>query len=784
MSLEEIRSLILDDKIDTIGLNNIKVIQQLIILLKDNDDYIRKQATSIIFSSEFVPTDKILDEYLSAQDPLIRDIIVDKLHLFIPVLSKYLTKENSFQPVCGIINSLKTKPIQDAIKKAYKTTPVLASLTELSIRTCHSSIAQQEETLISFQLVTEHAKDVKKILVFGLKQSEPIYAELVLLTVTFFPELATLIEKQIRDVVIKSSYEEQVRYASIALMNLQDSKNADVLITRLSKSEDSTDTKLAIIESLGNLGNPKASHILIEQFSKGDPVAYYSAQSLAMLGDHVLPLLIKELEYDSKVPYIIETMKRLGETSYDYLMNALNKGKSNVRKNAAQCLTLVMSQKHGYEGAIRLLTSQLAGKNLAILESVTQALLALGTPSIRVLIEELADDDLKLRKNAAEVLQYFGFENIELALDGLLENDVTLVVKLGLILYMYYSDEEMQKIGYSFAISKNNIRVKDDVAYEIVVRGLKELDPDIREKSCELLYFFGTKSVSVLSSVLSDTNIRVRRKAVVSLRKLKNKRALITLIKAAKDNDDVIAEISTRALGELRDPGVIDVIIANMKRSKILVREAAVYAATQIGSPIAKKLTAQLNATNQNLVEATINALSKMDSKTLKVMLANLRTADERWYSNMKKVVQQMGRSAIPVLQNLFSKAKNETVKERLLILLSLCKDMSIIPTLVEFILGNKQSIGVQCFNNLGEDSIVKLLENLKPMSTKNRNLFVQNSKGLDGGFSVALLSAISKEKVLKSLAEPMLKVHNKAIRKYCQVKSLKYKDFVENWSK
>ena len=109
---------------------------------------------------------------------------------------------------------------------------------------------------------------------------------------------------------------------------------------------------------------------------------------------------------------------------------------------------------------------------------------------------------------------------------------------------------------------------------------------------------------------------------------------------------------------------------------------------------------------------------------------------------------------------------------------------MSIIPTLVEFILGNKQSIGVQCFNNLGEDSIVKLLENLKPMSTKNRNLFVQNSKGLDGDFSVALLSAISKEKVLKSLAEPMLKVHNKAIRKYCQVKSLKYKDFVENWSK
>ncbi|MHA1800740.1 MAG: HEAT repeat domain-containing protein, partial [Candidatus Heimdallarchaeaceae archaeon] len=723
MSLEEIRTLILDEKSDEIQLDNIKIYQHLIKLLVDKDDYIRKQASSIIFSSDFVPTDKILQEYLTESDLLLKEIIISKLHFFVPILSKYLIKDKSFKPISKIINSLNTKIIHDAIVKAYEITPVLASLTELSIRICHSSLAHQETTVISFKLFSEHSKEVKKILVFGLKQSESIYAELVLLTVTLFPELAILIEKQIRDVVMKSNSQEQIKYSSIALMNLQDSRNADVLISRLTNKNDSIDTKLSIIESLGNLGNPKASQVLIDQFSKGDPIAYYSTQSLAMLGDSVLPLLVKELAYDNKVPYIIETMKRIGETSYEYLMNALNKGKGKVRKNAAQCLTLVMSQKYGYEGAIRLLTSQLAGKNTAILESVTQALLALGTPSIRVLIEELADDDLKLRKNALEVLQYFGYSNIELALDGLLETDTTLGVKLGIILYMYYPDEEMKKLGYGFAINKNKIRDKDDVTYELIVKGLKELDPDIREKSCELLYFFGTKSVPTLSAVLSDPNIQVRRKAVASLRKLKNKRALITLIKGAKDNDDVIAEISTRALGELKDPGVIDVIVNNMKRAKTLVRDAAVYAATQIGSPIAKKLSDQLNSNNQNLVNATIDALSKMESKTLKDMLSGLHTAEERWFSNMAKVVQQMGRSAIPTLQSLHKKVKNNKTNERLLILLSLCKDNTIIPNLIQLILEDNQKIGIPGLNNFGKDGVEKIVEVLLEAPVKTRKL-------------------------------------------------------------
>ncbi len=784
MSLEEIRTLILDDKSNEIRLNNIKIYQHLITLLKDKEDYIRKQATSIVFGSDFIPSDKIIDEYLSDPDPLLKDIIINKLHFFVPILSKYLTQDKSFKPISEIINSLKTKTIHDAIAKSYKITPVLTSLTELSIRLCHSSLAQQEETIISFQLVTDHAKEVKKILVFGLKQSEPIYSELVLLTVTLFPELATLIEKQIRDVVVKSNSEEQVKYASIALMNLQEPKNADVLISRLLNKEDSIDTRLSIIESLGNLGNPKASQVLIDQFSKGNSLAYYSTRSLAMLGDSVLPLLVKELEYDNKVPYIIETMKRIGETSYGYLMDALNKGKRNVRKNAAQCLTLVMSQKYGYEGAIRLLTSQLAGKNTAILESVTQALLTLGTPSIRVLIKDLADDDLKLRKNAFEVLQYFGYDNIELALDGLLETDITLGVKLGIVLYMYYPEAEMQKLGYSFAISKNKIRSKDDVTYELIAKGLKELDPDIREKSCELLYYFGTKAVPTLSSVLSDPNIQVRRKAVASLRKLKSKRALITLIKGAKDNDDIIAEISTRALGELKDPGVIDVIVNNMKRSKTLVRDAAVYAATQIGSPIAKKLSAQLNASNQNLVKATIDALSKMDSKTLRVMLSNLQTAEERWFSNMKKVVQQMGHSAIPTLQSLHKKAKNVKVNERLLILLSLCKDTNVIPSLIELILEDNQKIGIAGLNNFGEDGKDKIVEVLLDASTKTRKLFIEKSKGLEGELTVALISAFGQEKKLKSLVNPMFKVHNRSVRKYCQTKNMKYEDFIENCKK
>ena len=784
MTAEELRILLKKGEGEKISLQNMKVFQTLIDLLADEDSIVRRNTIKLLFKADFVPAEEILKKYLKEPNPLIKDVIINKLNFFIPVISRYLTLDDSFELLRDIFSGLSSKNLFTAITRAYSITPVLAALAELSIRTCHVSFSNFEDTYLDFHFISEQSKEIKKILLYRLKQDIPLYTELTLFTITLYPELAYLIVKQIRDLVSKSTEEEPIRYAALALMHIDEPKNADVLIQRLIAFDDSTDTQLAIIESLGNLGNSKATNILVEQFEKGDPVAFYAAKSLAMIGVEVLPMLIVALEEDKNVPYVIESMKRIGDASYDFLMTALQKGKKKVRKNAAQCLTLVMSQKYGYEGAIRLLAAQLAGKNPSVLEAVTQALLTLGTPSIRVLIEELQVDDLQLRKNAVEVLNFFGYENIELALDGLLEIDVNLGVKLGLILYLYYPESEMQELGRIFAISKKGLRAKDDEILSLLSKSVKEMDPDLREKSCEILYHYGSKSIPILSSILSDPNIKVRRKAVESLRKIKNKRALITLIRAAKDSDDVIAEISIRALGELQDPGVIDVIIENMKRSKKLVREAAVYAAVKIGPSITKKLSLQLSSVNHHLANSTISALSQMDNKILKTILPDLKNADVRWFNNLKQVIERMGKSASPIIKNFYEKAKPAKTKERLFILLSLAKDSSIVPEILDKINKGNHRIGLTALNNLGKDGVKPLVKEITKISAKAKDTFIEKSRSLKPEIVTDLLDTLSNNKKLEKLANKLFKLHSRSIRRFCVETNVNFDNYAKRYPK
>ena len=783
MSREIIHGYLQTNKTDKINLGNIKELNLLVTFMADKEERIRKKAASLIFSSAFIPTEKILDFYISNPHPFIKEVVIKNLHQFVPLISRYLTKDSSFNQILDLLTSLKAEDFYRALTKAYQTVPVLTTLAEIALRTCDSTISNMQQTFIDFNFITIQQKEIKKILSYRIKQSDPVFTELTLFTLTKFPELTNIIIKDVKSILNKDSIESHIKYAALSLMQIDEPKNADALINRLKNFNDSVDTQLAIIESIGTLGNKNASDILIAQFEKGEPLAYYAARSLALLGDSVLPDLINALEDDIKVPYIIETMKRIGDVSYDYLINALQKGNHQIRRNAAQCLTLVMSEKYGYEGAIRLLTQQLTGRNPSVLEAITEALLTLGTPSIKVLIEELAEDDLRLRRNAIEVLHYFGENNIELALDGLLDTDSALAVALGLILYLYYPGDDLKNLGHSFAFVSGKLRQKNDKIFEIALKSIKEIDPQIRENGCSMLYHFGAKAVPNLNSMLTDPNIQVRRKAIESLRKIKSKRALIILTRAAKDPDDTIAEIAIRALGDLRDPGVIDVIIHNMRRPKKLVRDAAIDAAVNIGAPVAKKLLNQLNAPNMNLVNSTIEALGQMDHNILNLTSTSLKSADEKWFKNLQKIVLKMGSKTKTVLLKNYKAAKTKKVKDRLLILLSLIKETSIVKDIIEKINSGEQKLGLMILNNIGEESIKPLIREIKKLSNTARNDFAIYSKGIKAEILIPLLEKTASDKKIQDITKSLLKNHTRTIRKYCQSQNVNYNEFISKFS-
>ena len=103
---------------------------------------------------------------------------------------------------------------------------------------------------------------------------------------------------------------------------------------------------------------------------------------------------------------------------------------------------------------------------------------------------------------------------------------------------------------------------------------------------------------------------------------------------------------------------------------------------------------------------------------------------------------------------------------------------------MIQLILEDNQKIGIPGLNNFGKDGVEKIVEVLLEAPVKTRKLFVEKSKGLEGELIVALISALNKEKKLKSLINPMLKVHNRSLRKYCQTINIKLEDFIQDYKK
>lgn len=774
MKEEELIQLIDTNRGNTVNLNDVKNIKILLNNISDDNKTRSERIISLLEKTPFIAPQTLLDAYNEQPSTILGNYIKDNLVLVIPYLYEYLIDKKKFPIFSKLLRSLKTITIHDKITESAQQAPLLSALTELAIRTFHESYKEISDSTLSFNLITRKEGEFKKILKFRFNQNDPQITSLTLQTISKNPELTKLVETQVKDIIKNSNNSENVSDATLALMNVQDPQNSDVLIDRLERETDPINVQLTIIEALGNLGSRKACDVLIKQFEREKDIPYNTTKALSMMGETALPDLIDALKKDQYVPYIVETMKRIGDVSVDYLIEALEEDKKDIRKNAAHCLTLVMSQKYGYEGAIKHLVNQLEGKNKTIIESVTNALLVLGTPSIEVLINYLNDEDRQLRNNSLNVLNSFGIENVEISLDGLLEINPYQAVKLGTLLYIYHPIEEYQQLGLDFAIKENKFRVKpDDELFELVRRGLKEPEPMIRERTCEILYYFKSKAVHLLTNCLNDHNISVKRKAVEILRKLKSKRALVSLIEAASDKDIIVAELATRALGELKDPGALVVIIENMKHSSKKIRDSAVYAATQIGTTAVKKLSEELDSKNQYVVRSVSEAMEKIGNGALRILIPKIANFNDDWFTNFEKVVNNIGESSSSILQKEFKKAEG-IKKDRIGILLATVHYKEIIHDAYDWACEGKDT-GIHMINRLCKRDPSLLLKEIKESPKKQLLQFSKNSEGIIPQVLYPTIRKLVENGYEKEIIDNLRKNNRGSLKDYCKENDLEY---------
>jgi len=110
----------------------------------------------------------------------------------------------------------------------------------------------------------------------------------------------------------------------------------------------------------------------------------------------------------------------------------------------------------------------------------------------------------------------------------------------------------------------------------LIVTLKKDKDRNVRWSAEDALVNIGSPAVEPLIKMLNDDSWRVRRRAVRTLAKIRDPRAIEPLVTSMKTDDDCyVRKCAARAIGEINDPRAAEILIPALQNRNIEVIEGA-----------------------------------------------------------------------------------------------------------------------------------------------------------------------------------------------------------------
>ncbi|MEO8392556.1 MAG: HEAT repeat domain-containing protein [Chloroflexota bacterium] len=96
--------------------------------------------------------------------------------------------------------------------------------------------------------------------------------------------------------------------------------------------------------------------------------------------------------------------------------------------------------------------------------------------------------------------------------------------------------------------------------------------------------------VNVLIDLLQDPDVRPRVNAAQSLGEIGDKAAILPLLHAVDDRSDLVGRAAIRALGDIKDPSVVDLLVNRLSVEENRLRKQSIlYALGELGNPQAAR---------------------------------------------------------------------------------------------------------------------------------------------------------------------------------------------------
>jgi len=296
------------------------------------------------------------------------------------------------------------------------------------------------------------------------------------------------------------------------------------------------DVRIAAIEPLGELKDPRAVDPLIKALEGNDGRTSTVAEALVKIGSPAVDPLIKVL--GNKYWYVrdaaAEALVKIGSPAVDPLIKALGDKDWNVHYLAAKALVELKDPR-----AVDSFIKALEDKDYRVRDTVAKALVELKDP-------RAVDSFIKALENISWDVRY-------LAAKALVELKDPRAVD-ALIKAMEDKDCSIRN-----AVAEALGELKDPRAVDALIKALENKeDWHICYDCAKALVKIGPLAVDPLINVMEDKNENVRYAVAEALGELKDPLAVDPLIKALTDKDWQVRDAVAKALVKIGSPAVID----------------------------------------------------------------------------------------------------------------------------------------------------------------------------------------------------------------------------------
>ncbi|MEC8894666.1 MAG: HEAT repeat domain-containing protein [Candidatus Poribacteria bacterium] len=377
-----------------------------------------------------------------------------------------------------------------------------------------------------------------------------------------------------------------------------------------------------VVEALSSIGQPTGNVIpaLLDALDDKDPeVRLYAAEGLGKIGEPVtIPELIQALDdpNESVAAAIAQTLQIIGQPSLTYLVPALNNEKQALRYWVAWTLDNIIPEvgfvDQSVETALKATLSDISYGVRIWAASALYKLNKLNLDLIMpILIEGLTKEhNIKVRRDASVVVGHIG-SSAQFAIPHLLQEledikDAEMPKGYDYNDKIKSSAQDLDSLQIQFYFSWTLGMIGDPAAIPTLVRLLKDPAYGIRTNASEALYRIGLPSsnqlhkdvTTALLEVLQDeeNHWTARANAALALGEYGKVSNGVVPVLINLLNDDIVADYTIEALGEIGAPMAVPPLIALLDDESYM-EETIINALKKINTPEAKKAIAKRTQT-------------------------------------------------------------------------------------------------------------------------------------------------------------------------------------------